>query len=449
MEIHGKRIAYDSNSMDCYFLQPDEDVPKGSEIAPVFEHCGVLRQPPYIVVNVTHKCNLACEYCFVQNYEEDLLGNMNFQTAVAGIERFQNENCRFVPIRVGFFGGEPTLNMPLVRQIIAYVKRDANLKLDFIKKNPPANFDLERTRNQLTPRFHMTTNGVLAGEQDEISDLLINEKFSLIVSIDGPEHIHNSSRPARNPNVNSYQSTMRFLRKLIGTETARMTTLRATFSESNLNILERVKHLNDLMWSGCGSHVSVEPLSISESNCVTKISGLEFHEGIIKKMESEYWKVAEWFVDSIKQGRYPRLHHFNTPIKRLYTHLFSPSECGAGKGGYYTIEPNGDICACHRTANTKIGDIIDGVDESLRAKWIDNRLYMRTGCNECKWRWVCGGGCRSDSLDCGLPITTPVPIDCAIKDIWYRCAIWIISELSDDEIRRVAGVRDCKDKSCA
>lgn len=424
-EIRNHRVAYDCNSMAVTKLSPGQEPPTGTESVPMCESSGVLQVSPYIVLNVTHRCNLACEYCFVQNYEEDLLGHMSFPTAVAAIESFQNIRCAKTPIRTGFFGGEPTLNMPVVRQVVAYVKDDA------AKKSAMHNIPPEKMK----PQFHMTTNGVLAGLDPNIADFLINEDFSLIVSIDGPEHIHNAARPAKGK-VNSYQATRSFLERLKGTPRAKQTTLRATFSAHNINLLERVKHLNELMWSGCAAHVSVEPMSLSEDACVKDSARLIFDDASLEDLQRRYYEVADWIVERIREGRYPRLHHFNTPVKRLFNREPHFSECGAGKGGYYTVEPDGTICACHRTANTKIGHLLTGVDESLRAKWIDNRFYMREGCSDCDMRFLCGGGCRSNSLDHGYSIHRPVWMDCAFKRMWYGCAMWLMCELTQDEIKR-------------
>ena len=35
----------------------------------------------------------------------------------------------------------------------------------------------------------------------------------------------------------------------------------------------------------------------------------------------------------------------------------------------------------------------------VRAKWKDNRLYARPDCVACPIKYVCGGGCRIDSLE--------------------------------------------------
>lgn len=424
-DLPGHRVAYDCNSMELHKLGPGEPLPQGSEFEPMCDMSGVFQSQPYIVLNVTHRCNLACEYCFVQNYEEHLLGHMTFLTAVAALESFQNPGCANKPFKTGFFGGEPTLNMPVVRQVVDYVKQDAQRKAN--RLGVPI--------DKMAPTWHMTTNGVLPGLDSDISDFLIRENFSLIVSIDGPEDIHNAGRPARG-GTNSYQATRAFLDKLKGTERAKRTTLRSTFSAHNMHLLERIQHLNELMWDGAGSHVSVEPLSLSENACIKDSSRLVFTPDMFGDIEREYFAVAEWMVAEVRKGRLPRLHHLNMPLKRLFNREPNFTECGAGKGGYVTVEPDGTICACHRTANTKIGHLLSGIDESKRAKWVDNRFYTRAGCNECDMRFLCGGGCRSDSLDHGYSICTPVEIDCMFKRIWYKCAMWMMCELTDEQIRK-------------
>jgi len=64
-----------------------------------------------------------------------------------------------------------------------------------------------------------------------------------------------------------------------------------------------------------------------------------------------------------------------------------------------------------------------------RAPWLDNRLYARKGCMECWARYLCGGGCRMDSLLHLAEIHQPCPWECEFKRLLCRVALWIDREL--------------------
>ena len=88
---------------------------------------------------------------------------------------------------MGFFGGEPLLNWDLIQQVTAYVA------------------DLAAKRG-VGKSLHITTNAILL--DDERIKFLDDNGFSLIVSLDGPEELHNQMRPAKDSSVNSQQATL-------------------------------------------------------------------------------------------------------------------------------------------------------------------------------------------------------------------------------------------------
>ncbi len=101
--------------------------------------------------------------------------------------------------------------------------------------------------------------------------------------------------------------------------------------------------------------------------------------------------------------------------------------CGAGSG-YVSINPLGEIFACHREINSKIGTLsTGGIDESVRAKWVDNRSYLHTKCGECAMQWHCGGGCREGAIGYTGNIHIPDPVSCEFRVLFFKAALWILS----------------------
>lgn len=128
-----------------------------------------LRQ---LVFEVTDACNLNCKYCaYSELYEGyDERENKKFPIHRAKLvidylydfwKRNRPNGCTY-PITITFYGGEPTLNMLFIKEVIAY--------LDTLP-------DVGRTFN-----YGMTTNAMLL---DKYMDFLAKKNFYLLISLDG------------------------------------------------------------------------------------------------------------------------------------------------------------------------------------------------------------------------------------------------------------------------
>ena len=135
------------------------------------------------------------------------------------------------------------------------------------------------------------------------------------------------------------------------------------------------------------------------------------------------------------------------PLERLLYCLHAPSECGAGCG-YMAVDPAGNIYGCHRESKSLIGHLDSGVDEELRAKWVDNRIYARPVCVACPIKHACGGGCRLDSLERYDDIHRPDEVGCFFKRVMFEEALWVLCELGPQRLQTlIRNPRDAKRQS--
>jgi uncharacterized protein len=125
------------------------------------------------IIVLTLDCNLACPYC----YEEGFRGDFAMSLATAGLlvehVKKQIELGREVQLR--FYGGEPLMNIPLLRQIAEPIRAAADAK--------GSKFS-----------FSLVSNGTLLTRQ-VVSSLLPLGLTSAQLTIDGPKEIHDSQRP--------------------------------------------------------------------------------------------------------------------------------------------------------------------------------------------------------------------------------------------------------------
>lgn len=143
----------------------------------VRQNLACLRQ---LLIEVTDCCNLKCKYCgygeFYSNYDKRNTRNQNFENVKILIDyllelwtseyNVSHENT----VTIGFYGGEPLLNMKLVKETISYLESLKLQKLNF--------------------RYNMTTNALLL---DKYMDYLVEKDFNLLFSLDGNEY-NNSYR---------------------------------------------------------------------------------------------------------------------------------------------------------------------------------------------------------------------------------------------------------------
>lgn len=140
-----------------------------------------------LVLMVEQGCNLKCLYCYGGEGEYNNKGKMSFKVAKEAID-FLIKHCGTRKyISIVFFGGEPLLNLKLIKEIVAYIEE--------LKKET----DIQIAMN-------MTTNGTLLTE--EIADYCLEKKIGIKISIDGPKEINDRCRGYKD-GAGSYQDVLK------------------------------------------------------------------------------------------------------------------------------------------------------------------------------------------------------------------------------------------------
>lgn len=148
-----------------------------------------------LILELTGKCNLRCGYCI---YNDDYDRSRNFnsedmseETAIKAVDYFFDHSRKDMAIT--FYGGEPLLRFELLKNVIEYS----------LEKNKKFNKELS---------FNFTTNMTMVTK--EIAEYLAEVPgLSIVVSMDGPEIIHNSYRKFAN-GVGSFSAAFKGLKML-------------------------------------------------------------------------------------------------------------------------------------------------------------------------------------------------------------------------------------------
>jgi len=404
-EVDGRLLTYDANAMT---LTAGDVAAAGEPVScfrPDFPHPGVREGVDHLVLHLTRRCNLRCSYCFVPHESDGQGARMTADTARRAIELLLPAHRSAT---IAFFGGEPLLEWDLLTETVEFARH--------VYRGPGR------------PRFEVTTNGTLL-DPEKVA-FLDREGFDLIVSLDGPRDVHNRSRPARD-GTDSYGATMEGLRLLRGRRLATRTTLRATFTASEVRLRERLEHHHHLIDEGLCAYVTLEPASIARS-------GFDSPSMDWNAVETEVEQAARFLAGRIRQRRRASFELLVRFVSRIAYRRPACSECAAGNG-YASVAPGGTIHVCHREGLSSIGDLAaGGLDESLRARWLDGRFYLSADCLECPIRLACGGHCRQDALQQG-DIRKPAEAGCRLSHVLFRWAAWLLSELPREGVARLTG----------
>lgn len=147
-----------------------------------------------LTFEVTEECNLNCKYCIYGNfynvkttrkrkkldfiYVKNILDYL--QALWCSDYNVSKDNVLFI----GFYGGEPLLNVSLIKEVINYVKR------------------MRLPNHQV--KFSITTNGTLL---KNYIDFLVEENVNILISLDGNEK--NNSYRINQSRENSFRSIVR------------------------------------------------------------------------------------------------------------------------------------------------------------------------------------------------------------------------------------------------
>ncbi|MBR0085384.1 MAG: thioether cross-link-forming SCIFF peptide maturase, partial [Lachnospiraceae bacterium] len=301
------------------------------------EHIDTILEKRHPVVkalclHIAHDCNLACKYCFAG--EGEYHGKrelMSYEVGKAALDFLIRSSGSRVNLEVDFFGGEPLMNIEVVKQLVAYGRSQ------------------EKEHNKKF-RFTLTTNGVLLN--DDIDAFLNKEMGNVVLSIDGRKEVHDRMRPSRN-GKGSYDLILPKFLKLAEERHQTNYYVRGTYTRYNKDFSEDVIHLADLGFE----QISVEPVVADEKD------DYALRTEDLPELFAEYDKLAKEMIKREKEGRGFTFFHFMLDLTGgpcIYKRL---SGCGSGTE-YLAVTPGGDLYPCHQFAGEEdflLGNVRDGI----------------------------------------------------------------------------------------
>ncbi len=359
-----------------------------------------------ICLHVAHDCNMRCSYCFAGS---GLYGGkptlMQQDTARAALDHLFRHAGSSAHVYVDFFGGEPLLNMSVVKDAIAYGNQLA-----------------KETERSVT--WSMTTNGMLLDA--DIADYFNAHEVNLIISMDGRSSVHDAMRPdrqgqgthdfVRGKAVALYQSRRPQMTRRYGDGV--YTYIRGTFTRRNLDFAEDVIHLYEEGFR----HIAMEPV-VSDSGAPWTLSD-EHVDGL----KEQYDRLTDWILDSRRRGDPLHFHHFELDVERGPCLGKRASGCGAGLH-YLAVSPEGDIYPCHQfvgNAMFGMGNVLAEEAESpLTEAFKEANFGGKAACQTCFARYHCGGGCHANHWLLSRDLLQPDRLSCELIRKRLECALFL------------------------
>lgn len=355
-----------------------------------------------LCLNVSHDCNLACKYCFAGQgeYHGDR-ALMSYEVGKQALDFLVANSGSRKNLEVDFFGGEPLMNLDVVKQLVEYGRS--------IEKEKGKNF-----------RFTLTTNGVLL--DDDFVEYANKELKNVVLSIDGRKEVNDRMRPTRN-GKGSYDIIMpkfkEFAKKRQGEYY-----IRGTFTHNNLDFCDDVVNFIEEGFK----EISMEPVVAAPEEPYA------IREEDVPVIKEQYDKLAKILVDRAKEGKPVNFFHFNIDLAGgpcVYKRL---SGCGSGTE-YLAVTPWGDLYPCHQFVGQedfKLGDVWHGIDnEKVVEEFKCNNVYAKDKCKNCFARFYCSGGCAANAYQFHNKILEAYDIGCELEQKRIECALMMKAALSD------------------
>lgn len=349
-------------------------------------------------LNIAHDCNLRCKYCFAS--KGDYKGKrslMSEEVGKAAIDFVISHSGPRRNIEIDLFGGEPLMNFKVVKAVVAYGKEKGR----------------EKNKNI---RFTMTTNATLLN--DEIMDYIDKNMGNIVLSIDGRKSVNDSVR-IRRDGSGTYDDILPKIKKMVSIrDKGKQYYVRGTFTAQNIDFYNDVLCLAD---SGF-DEISIEPVVLPEYD---ELAIGEEHIGAIFE---QYEKLAQYIIDSKRNGKPIKFYHFNIDINGGPCVYKRVSGCGAGFE-YVAVTPEGDIYPCHQFVGNdsfRMGTVFDGIiDEGISRKFKEGHIYNKPECSECWAKFYCSGGCQANNYNFNGTILKPYSIGCILQKKRIECALFI------------------------
>lgn len=329
-----------------------------------------------LVLSVTGDCNYACKYCYASDHSPQY---MTEDIARRSVDLARSHGETFV---IQFSGGEPLLNMPVIKSVVSYVEEQG-----------------------LPAKLQIQTNGSLL--TDDICRYLYAHKVAIGLSLDGRPEINDALRITKEGKGATAETLKGFqvLRrhKIATGITCVVTAQNVDYLEGIVDMayyLGNVRRIGFDILRGQGRGTNLVPPSA------------EAMEGAMKRVYARAKTLAKLAGYSLHFSQQERVQ----VLQQIHVKEFG--HCYAMNGEAAFVDGEGKIYACASFVDDPayyIGDVWTGlIPERLEA--VNRRMSQAMAfCKDCEDFALCGGGCFARWYGSTSGEKEPYECECALK----------------------------------
>ena len=350
-----------------------------------------------LCLHVAHTCNLNCSYCFASQgkYHGDR-ALMSFEVGKAAFDFLIKNSGTRRNLEVDFFGGEPSLNFDVVKQLVEYARE--------IEGQYNKNF-----------RFTYTTNGMIL--TDDMIEFLNKEMHNVVLSLDGRREVNDHFRRDF-AGKGSYDTIVPNFQRLVKSRNGQGYYVRGTYTHNNVDFTNDIFHMADLGFT----ELSMEPVVCPPGDPYA------LTDEDLPKLFEQYEILAKEMIKRKKEGRGFTFYHYMLDLKHgpcIYKRI---TGCGSGTE-YMAVTPWGELYPCHQFVGDpkySLGNVWDGVLKTdVQDEFRTCNAYAREECKDCWAQLYCSGGCAANSYHATGSIGGVYKYGCELFKKRIECAVMI------------------------
>lgn len=355
-----------------------------------FERCERL------VMVVSQDCNLACKYCYAQQgtYGEECEKVMSLDTLKNAVKYTLRKYPKGIN-KIQFFGGEPLINIDLIEEGCAWVKK----------------YFKEQKLN--VPMFTIVTNGTLIN--DRVIKLFNKYKFVVTISLDGNKHTNDINRVFKY-GENSVFDTVEKNIKLLNKKRKFLLAIEITVDKENINqFIDNAGKLLDIE----AIH-KLKPETIHIVPAIWSEPCDRYNNEYIEELKKYFDSVTKFSIDTMTTQDKMAIMKVADMVQCLIKRAKKKYLCGAGITEL-SVNVKGDVYPCFAFIGSDemlMGNVNDNsLDyryEDVLSKFKKNTYDNLESCKDCWANGMCSN-CIGNAFLVNGDISKPLPELCEVQ----------------------------------
>lgn len=343
----------------------------------------------HFTLHLTNKCNMACDYCYV-----DGCGalSMSFETARKAVELASSGSNG--PVGIIFFGGEPLLEKDLIRNIVQYCRTN---------------------EKQSNCRYHfkITTNGTLLDL--DFMEFADRNRILVAMSHDGVREAHNRHRVGKDR-----QDTFELLSPKVDLLLSHQPYAPVLMTVNPDTVRYYADSVRYLYARGFKYII-----------CSLNYAG-HWEEVALSVLREQYLELSDFYLEKTKQEDKFYLSPFEVKISsHINKSTYCRERCELGKK-QISVGPDGTLYPCVQFVGDRkyaIGNVFDGIDREHRLQLFLLNEQDKTECKDCAVADRCNHHCGCLNKQATGRLDRVSPVLCAHERILLPIADALAAKL--------------------